>query len=32
MFAALMSGGEAREGMQAFMEKRDPNWIPQDLP
>jgi enoyl-CoA hydratase/carnithine racemase len=32
MFAALMSGGEAREGMMAFMEKRDPNWIPKDLP
>jgi hypothetical protein len=23
---------EPREGMAAFMEKRLPNWIPQDLP
>jgi 1,4-dihydroxy-2-naphthoyl-CoA synthase len=22
---------EAREGMDAFMEKRQPNWIPADL-
>jgi enoyl-CoA hydratase len=33
MFISLMSGGgEAREGMTAFMEKREPNWIPADLP
>jgi enoyl-CoA hydratase/carnithine racemase len=33
MFISLMSGGgEAREGMTAFMEKRRPNWIPADLP
>jgi len=33
MFISLMSGGgEAREGMNAFMEKRQPNWIPDDLP
>jgi enoyl-CoA hydratase/carnithine racemase len=33
MFASLMSEtSEAREGMTAFMEKREPNWIPSDLP
>jgi enoyl-CoA hydratase len=32
MFASLMYGAEPREGMAAFMEKREPNWIPQDLP
>ncbi|MCB2078028.1 MAG: enoyl-CoA hydratase/isomerase family protein [Novosphingobium sp.] len=32
MFASLMYGREPREGMQAFMEKRDPDWIPQDMP
>lgn len=33
MFTAMMNGaGEAREGMAAFMEKRQPNWIPADLP
>jgi enoyl-CoA hydratase/carnithine racemase len=33
MFASLMSDhSEAREGMNAFMEKRQPNWIPADLP
>jgi 1,4-dihydroxy-2-naphthoyl-CoA synthase len=32
MFASLMSDrSEAREGMNAFMEKRQPNWIPADL-
>lgn len=32
MFASLMHGSEPREGMQAFMEKRDPKWIPKGLP
>ena len=33
MFAALMQpGSEAREGMDAFMEKRQPNWVPAELP
>jgi enoyl-CoA hydratase/carnithine racemase len=33
MFVSLMSDtSEAREGMNAFMEKRQPNWIPADLP
>jgi enoyl-CoA hydratase len=33
MFASLMQeGSEAREGMEAFMEKRQPSWIPADLP
>lgn len=33
MFLSLMSeGSEAREGMRAFMEKRQPVWIPEDLP
>lgn len=33
MFLSLMSEtSEAREGMTAFMEKRKPKWIPQDLP
>lgn len=32
MFASLAHGTEVREGMSAFMEKRQPNWIPQDLP
>jgi enoyl-CoA hydratase/carnithine racemase len=32
MFVSLMSEtGEAREGMTAFMEKRQPNWIPEGL-
>lgn len=32
MFVSLMSEtSEAREGMRAFMEKRDPIWIPQGL-
>ena len=32
MFAALQFGREPREGMAAFMEKREPDWIPQGLP
>ena len=32
MFAALRYGREPREGMAAFMEKREPDWIPADLP
>lgn len=32
MFASLAYGQEVREGMRAFLEKRDPAWIPQDLP
>jgi len=32
MFASLAHGTEVREGMTAFMEKRQPNWIPEDLP
>lgn len=33
MFLSLMSEqSEAREGMTAFMEKRPPNWIPENLP
>jgi enoyl-CoA hydratase len=33
MFTSLMSPtSEAREGMDAFMEKRQPNWIPADFP
>ena len=32
MFGALESSPEPREGMRAFMEKRNPNWIPADLP
>ena len=31
MFDALAQSEEPREGMRAFMEKRPPNWIPQDL-
>lgn len=31
MFWALEHSPEPREGMQAFMEKRKPNWIPADL-
>ncbi len=32
MFVSLMSpNSEAREGMTAFMEKRQPNWIPEGL-
>lgn len=32
MFTSLAYGREPREGMRAFMEKRDPDWTPQDLP
>jgi enoyl-CoA hydratase len=32
MFGALECSPEPREGMAAFMEKRQPNWIPPDLP
>ncbi|MDE2405094.1 MAG: enoyl-CoA hydratase/isomerase family protein [Sphingomonadales bacterium] len=32
MFASLAYGQEVREGMRAFLEKRQPNWIPQGLP
>ena len=28
MFASLAESPEPREGMQAFMEKRKPNWVP----
>jgi len=31
MFWALNHADEPREGMQAFMEKRPPRWVPQDL-
>jgi enoyl-CoA hydratase/carnithine racemase len=31
MFWALDHSHEPREGMQAFMEKRSPDWIPDDL-
>ena len=31
MFWALEHSPEPREGMQAFMEKRQPNWVPDDL-
>jgi len=32
MFGSLETSPEPREGMRAFMEKRDPEWIPQNLP
>lgn len=32
MFASLRHGSEPREGMAAFMEKRQPSWIPEGLP
>ena len=32
MFWALDEVARAREGMQAFMEKRPPSWIPSGLP
>ena len=33
MFASLMNeDSEAKEGMRAFMEKRQPRWVPADLP
>lgn len=31
MFASLAESDEPREGMQAFMEKRPPNWVPEGL-
>ena len=31
MFWALAHAEEPREGMQAFMEKRPPSWVPEDL-
>jgi hypothetical protein len=31
MFWALDHSPEPREGMQAFMEKRSPTWIPDDV-
>jgi 1,4-dihydroxy-2-naphthoyl-CoA synthase len=31
MFWSLQYSGEPREGMRAFMEKRQPNWIPKGL-
>jgi enoyl-CoA hydratase/carnithine racemase len=32
MFNSLENAEEPREGMLAFMEKRQPNWVPSDLP
>ncbi|MCX7864356.1 MAG: enoyl-CoA hydratase/isomerase family protein [Novosphingobium sp.] len=32
MFVALAHGAEPREGMAAFMEKREPSWVPANLP
>ena len=32
MFTSLAIGTEVREGMRSFMEKRQPNWIPEGLP
>jgi len=32
MFWTLQHSDEHREGMQAFMEKRAPSWVPADLP
>ncbi|MEV1063965.1 enoyl-CoA hydratase/isomerase family protein [Streptomyces sp. NPDC050263] len=32
MFWALEESSEPREGMRAFMEKRDPNWVPRGGP
>jgi enoyl-CoA hydratase/carnithine racemase len=32
MFWALEHSPEPREGMRAFMEKRSPSWIPDDVP
>jgi enoyl-CoA hydratase len=31
MFGSLMGSDEPREGMQAFMEKRAPNWVPEQF-
>jgi enoyl-CoA hydratase/carnithine racemase len=32
MFWALEESPEPRQGMQAFMEKQAPNWVPEGLP
>lgn len=32
MFWSLQSSREPREGMAAFLEKREPDWVPPDLP
>jgi enoyl-CoA hydratase/carnithine racemase len=32
MFWSLQNSTEPREGMRAFMEKREPNWAPDGLP
>jgi enoyl-CoA hydratase/carnithine racemase len=32
MFWSLMNATEPREGMRAFMEKRQPSWVPDGLP
>lgn len=32
MFWSLQCSSEPREGMRAFMEKREPNWVPEGLP
>lgn len=32
MFGSLATSQELREGMRAFMEKREPNWVPADVP
>jgi hypothetical protein len=31
MMASLEESSEPREGMQAFMEKRAPSWVPQQF-
>jgi enoyl-CoA hydratase len=31
MFWSLQHSPEPREGMKAFMEKRQPNWIPEGV-
>jgi enoyl-CoA hydratase len=31
MFGSLQGSPEPREGMQAFMEKRSPNWVPEQF-
>jgi hypothetical protein len=31
MFGSLEDSPEPREGMQAFMEKRAPNWVPEQF-
>ena len=32
MFGSLETSPEPREGMAAFMEKRQPSWYPEGLP